>query len=148
MNGRAHRSNRPAILQIRTPDQRVILSDQPPIRLQRPALANSLQNPVFIVGNHGWNARLREREISGGLEAAADAGGDGKAARFVITIPPQELPHERLTPRNLPPSIPVGAYSWPGIWRVPMLSWWVAPSATFLDSPRSVPSLGFSRPQM
>jgi len=28
-----------------------------------------------------------EREISGGLEAAADAGGDGKAARVVNTIP-------------------------------------------------------------
>jgi hypothetical protein len=35
---------------------------------------------------------------SGGVEAAADAGGDGKAARFIITLPPQELPYERGPP--------------------------------------------------
>jgi len=50
-----------------------------------------------------------EREISGGPEAAADAGGDGKATRFVITIP-TGTPSRTTDPRNLPLS---GTYSPP-----------------------------------
>src|SRR5271167_4436453 len=40
-----------------------------------------------VTGRRHDHGTSGEREISGGLEAAADAGGDGKAARFVITIP-------------------------------------------------------------
>jgi hypothetical protein len=39
-----------------------------------------------------------EREIPGGLEAAADAGGDSKPARFVNTLPPRELSYEHRPP--------------------------------------------------
>ena len=61
-----------------------------------------LYSPVILLdhvvqvfaGSHLYAARydsggfeLGEREILGGLEAAADAGADGKANRFVITIP-------------------------------------------------------------
>jgi hypothetical protein len=36
---------------------------------------------------HYSGLELGEREIPGGLEAAADAGGDGKSAWFVIYTP-------------------------------------------------------------
>jgi hypothetical protein len=39
-----------------------------------------------------------EREIPGGLEAAADAGGDGKAAGLSFILPTRELPYERRPP--------------------------------------------------
>ena len=57
----------------------------------------ALQLRRFVASRSLRELILREREILG-VEAAADAGGDGKVARFVITIPPRELPHQRLPP--------------------------------------------------
>jgi hypothetical protein len=49
-------------------------------------------------------AAVGEREILGGLEAAADAGADGKANRFIITSP-TGTPSRTTHPRNLPLSL-------------------------------------------
>ena len=50
---------------------------------------NDTSAPCFAAGDTsvGFSPEGREREILGGLEAAADEGADGKANRFIITIP-------------------------------------------------------------
>lgn len=61
VNGRASRDNAPAILQIRTPDQRIIFREQPPKRRQRPALADHFVNTFFGSSDHSRSLTAIQR---------------------------------------------------------------------------------------